>query len=147
MNLQPNPFSCGVLSVQNALEALGVTVSYEEVEEAAGTKVWGTDARNVRRAVRRLGFKPITVDKRTPKDAEASLFVLLAVLGCPVILAVDEDEHWVAAIGHLGRERVLVADSADPRVVIAYEYGELLDRWVTGKRRQRFYGIAVETPK
>ena len=50
-------------------------------------------------------------------------------LGWPVLLAVDNDTHWVAAVGRLAA-RVLVADSADGAVVQSLDEKKLLDRAV-----------------
>jgi hypothetical protein len=51
--------------------------------------------------------------------------------GRPSLLPVDDGEHWVAAVGLLG-DSVLVADSADPELVVPYTQAALTRRWKTG---------------
>ena len=63
-------------------------------------------------------------------------------LGHPVILCVDNWDHWVTAFGLLGPMTIHVADSADSELVKHYEPGELLARW-KGPGKKAFYGIVV----
>lgn len=55
-----------------------------------------------------------------------------------MILLVDANSHWVAAVGRLG-DRILVADSADNDLVLSYSAEQLVDRWAG----PAFFGIVL----
>ena len=58
-----------------------------------------------------------------------ALWYYTAERGRPLILCVDNWEHWVACTGHLGT-RFAVMDSADNRLAIYYTGQELAERWL-----------------
>lgn len=91
----------------NCARATGKHISAKWARTNAGTtKEHGTQEGGLKQAIERLG--------RTPEDLpkvglwEALCRALDA--GEPAILLVDETEHWIAAVGRIGK-RVIVFDS------------------------------------
>lgn len=129
MKLQDDKFSCGAVALYNGLEAAGIdSPNVPELARLAGTSpVKGTNTSGVCKALRNLS---ITYEKLKTKDQFLAYCTLVGCLvnGSPVLLAVDDDTHWVTAVGYLG-SRVLIADSADGEVIVSLERGELLARW------------------
>lgn len=144
MQLQSTPHGCGPAAIVNALEALGKYTTQDAVARLARTDAEGTDERGAKRALRLLGFVP--QDLVTASRAAAWYQVCGALLmGYPCLLAVDNDSHWITAIGLLGG-LVLVLDSADGGLVQSLDQRSLLARW--GSRPTRkipsiFYAIAI----
>lgn len=145
MRFQSTASSCGPAAARNALLALGVTRSEAEIETLTGmTAASGTSAKGILKALHAIlpdGAGPGVINE-TREDV--ALLRLLAALGAghPVICCVDNDEHWVAAVGTLGRNILLVADSADAELILSYQPPEYLARW-RGPGRKPFFGIVV----
>jgi hypothetical protein len=114
--------------MSNALAAMGIARSQDEC--AALCKTTGTEGTPPKRllaAIRVVGREPIRIQE---KRAEVAILFLSHWLtqGRSAILCVDNDTHWVAAIGLLG-DRTLVADPADNELVITLSRQQLADRW------------------
>lgn len=138
---QTNRASCGPASLVNALAALGVSRTEEEMIRAAGQTVNGTSAKGLRKALADIGGMVNAPLRYTSSDvALLSLWHWISERGRPIILCVDDHEHWVVAVGYLGGRFVLI-DSADNRLVLYYDPKELLERWEgpTGG----YYGLIV----
>jgi hypothetical protein len=127
----------------NAMRALGRAMDEAKVVKkmGPGVEVYGTPEAQVKAALTKLAAHGEAFQL---VDAEVAWRYMRSwlVSGWPVALAVDEDEHWVAAIGVLG-DRVLVADSADPELVLSYTRDQLLDRWRKPGDPPRYYGIVA----
>lgn len=144
MRFQSNRSSCGPAALHNALAALGIARSEEELIALTKQTPDGTSARQLLSALRTIntpdsGLKALPTRWRSGDDAVVGLWWNIKEHGRPTILCVDELEHWVCAIGVLG-QRFLVADSADNRLVISYKPQELLARWGA---EDNYYGIIV----
>jgi ABC-type bacteriocin/lantibiotic exporter with double-glycine peptidase domain len=139
VRMQDTEANCGPASLSNALLALGITRSQAECEVLCGQTGAGVDERKMKRAIEAVGRSPAVISERRPVVALLFLERLLAD-GRPVLLAVDEDSHWVTAVAKLG-PRVLVADPADNELVLSYDVEVLAARWVGP--RGRYYGLAV----
>ena len=102
---------CGPAALQNALRALGLFIRQEELVHLCGTTEDGTDEKGLIKALNRLpvDFYPIYDFKRL-----SALSSLDASLSCgePVIICVDDWDHWVVVIGKLGT-RYLIFDSTN----------------------------------
>jgi ABC-type bacteriocin/lantibiotic exporter with double-glycine peptidase domain len=138
---------CGPSALSNALDALGIRRSHDELVTLCGTTADGTTPLQLKRAITALRESCDLAGPGEMKDTHADIALLRlgAVLadGRPSILLVDNWEHWVAVVGRLGH-RFLVADSADLRQSISYKPDELALRWLhSGVTRNGFYGIAV----
>lgn len=137
--LQDSPSNCGALALVNALDALGEKLSVRAAETLAGTSaVTGTQEGGLKKALKQLEKFPFVIQTKNELKAW-TLLVGNLLQGHPVLLLVDDQEHWVVATGLLG-ERILVVDSADGAVVKSYDATQLFTRWVGD---QTYYGIAV----
>jgi ABC-type bacteriocin/lantibiotic exporter with double-glycine peptidase domain len=146
MRFQRDGHSCGVLAILNAAKAIGVRLSEREIRKHSGTTTDGTTQHGILNALERLGLKGTEI-KQTDKD-EAFASVIDAVdEGKAVILAVEEDQHWVAGIGTCGK-RLVTFDSWNSKDNVAEAGVEVWDartlrKWWT-KVDGQFYGIIVE---
>lgn len=129
MKLQDNKYSCGAVALCNALEAANIeSPAVDAMMKLARTSPEkGTTTKGMARALESLS---ITYEKVRTKDSFAAYSVLVACLsfGSPVLMAVDNDTHWVVAVGVLG-SRILLVDSADGAVVQSLNRQQVLDRW------------------
>lgn len=144
MRFQALEGSCGAAMVLNMLRAMGHYVSEAKIRTLASTTRKGTDEPGVKAALRALGY---TITEFTePSAAKAWLLLHGAVSqGRPAGIAVDDDEHWVACVGHLG-PRIAVVDSAwgrDNKTENGIHFlsrVQLMRRWV---RHDGYYGIVA----
>jgi hypothetical protein len=133
---QPNSWQCGPFALKHALLALGIFAHEDELARLAGsTEVRGTNERQLGRAARLYGARLLMERRRDPAGARAALQVRLDA-GQPVLLCLDQWEHWVTAVSADDRE-VVVFDSK-------YDVPLRLEPWdaVTGRLafRQRRFG-------
>lgn len=145
MRFQSNRSSCGPAALHNALSAIGITRTEDELIALTGQTPDGTSPRGLVKAIKAITSPeaPLLGTPFSTKDDEAAkvgLWWNVGNLGRPVILCVDQFEHWVVCVGYLGR-RFQVVDSADNRLLISYSEGELLRRW--SAPNGGFYGIIV----
>ena len=141
MQLQTTPYTCGPAALVNALGCIGQRLTEQAAAKLARTNVAGTDDNDMLHALRALEYETHVINTKD-EDAAWHLLHSQLVLGRPVLLAVEKDTHWAAAVGLLG-ERVLVADSADGDVIKSWEPDELLKWWRGKGRKPTYYGIAV----
>jgi ABC-type bacteriocin/lantibiotic exporter with double-glycine peptidase domain len=140
MRFQSTQSNCGPASLANALAALGIVRTEDELAvlcKTTGTE--GTSTKNLHAAIRAVGRHPVILNE---KRAPVALLWLESWLreGRPVIMCVDSDSHWVTAVGALG-SRVLVADPADNELVLTYSRGDMLKRWMSDGGR--YYAVVV----
>src|SRR5882757_8272911 len=112
MRMQSSEANCGSTSLHNALNAIGVTLSLEACERVCNTTATsGTNVYGIIDAIVTIrgDSKPVVLNKESPNN----LFILshMLTIGRPAVLCIDDNDHYVAAIGLLGR-RVIIADSA-----------------------------------
>jgi ABC-type bacteriocin/lantibiotic exporter with double-glycine peptidase domain len=140
MRLQDSQANCGAASLSNALAALGISHSQAECAELCKTTATeGTPPKRLLSGAKQLGRQPQVVSEK--RGAVAMLYLDAHLrAGRPAVLCVDNDEHWVAAVGLLG-ERILVADPADNELVLSYSRAGLVARW--GSKAGRYYGIVL----
>lgn len=138
--LQDSPANCGALALVNAMDALGETLTVATAETLAGTHpINGTTEKGVRKALKKLEKRVVEWNIDAAPVAWSTLVGHLHQ-GQPVLLIVQDDAHWVVAVGMLGADRVLVVDSADGAVVRSCSYRQLIQWW---KGAEGYYGIAV----
>jgi ABC-type bacteriocin/lantibiotic exporter with double-glycine peptidase domain len=140
MRLQSTSFTCGPVAVVNAIAALDDTEFAEEVvrELAGTTATHGTNPRQIRQAIKKLGYTTEKFD--APSHLAWRLLRGYLAEGIPVIMSVDKDSHWITAVGLIG-ERVLLADSADGETVVSRDAWSVLRRWAN--RKGVCFGLAV----
>lgn len=136
--------SCGTSALSNALQAVGFDAPAEAaLLELAGGTADGTGAAGLKRAASKLGAKVGRIATHEPGLAWAALTGLLAA-GSSAILIYDVGQHWVSAVGLLGR-RVLVVD---PAMVVrpmigTYDETTLMKDW---RWRREWYAITLTRP-
>lgn len=147
MKFQKHTYSCGVFAVINALRAMGTKVTEKRVMAHSGTTPGdGTNEHGIKSALERLGFVGEDIKTESKSEAWNSLTEALAE-GSPVILSVDNDQHWVAAVGYCG-QHTIVFDSQrtkknkEENGSPIYGKTQLLHRW--GGNEKSFFGIVIK---
>lgn len=142
MRFQTNEASCGLAAMSNALGCLGIKRTEDELAPAA--RFTAANGTNPRGMIRALSSIPDLVPEVIHESrADVAVLKLQSRLraGFPVILLVDNDDHWVVAFGVLG-ETVHVCDSAHADLVITYDLPDIMSRWKS-EGRKPYYGIAL----
>jgi len=143
--LQDSPANCGALALVNCLDVLGEKLGVRAAETLAKTHaVTGTGLPGMKSALRKLDKNPHEFQVPQKHGLMAwSLLTGFLTQGYPVLITVQDDEHWVVAVGLLGggSDRVLVVDSADGAVVKSLTYAQLMPWWRGSENS--YYGIAV----
>lgn len=143
MRLQSRKSSCGPAALKNALESIGIERTEDELGLLSRQTTEGTSQPGLERAIQTIdkgdGTK-LTSNRIYEKRREVAGWALSSAIraGRPVILCVDNFEHWVSAVGILG-ERFIIADSASNDVVEYMSLSETLDRW----DGPGYYGIEI----
>lgn len=107
---QPNSWQCGPFALKHALLALGIFSHEDELARLAGSsETRGTNERQLKRAARLCGAQLLVERHHDPGAARGTLRTRLAG-GQPVLLCLDQWEHWVTAVAADGSE-VVVFDS------------------------------------
>ena len=124
MKLQDAQHLCGPTALSNALASLGREIPPAACATLCHATIEGADEDDIERAVKELGF--------TPERITTWLALCGAlVAGAPVVCSVKETEpydHWVAVIGVLG-DRLIVVDSLNYELVVAYKRADWLEIW------------------
>jgi hypothetical protein len=124
---QPNSWQCGPFALKHGLLAHGVFVHEEDITKIAGTtESDGTDDRQLARAAKAFGGVIECRRFRTAFGARRALARLLAAQ-VPVLLCVDQWDHWVTAVG-ADAEHVAVLDSHYDTVVRLEPWEPLMRR-------------------
>ena len=114
MKFQKNLWSCGPASIVNALRALGKKVSELKVRGYSSTdQDDGTNENGMVEAIRCLGFSASEFQS-SDKEAMRSWIMTQVGDGKPVIVCVNEWDHWVTIVGLLG-DSFVVVDSTNTK--------------------------------
>lgn len=134
---QPNSWQCGPFALKHGLFAHGIFVHEDTLTEAAGsTPELGTDERQLSRAARELGCVLLMERHHVAPLARRALHRLLAAQ-VPVLLCVDQWDHWVTAVG-ADASQVVVLDSHYETVVRLEPWRALLRRLAFRRRPWRW---------
>ena len=150
---QKRVWSCGAAVVRNVFRIYGVRVAEHEIwPHSETTKEFGTSEHGILNALKVWEFSPRQHKFSDKEKAWEWLHGTLS-LGYPVILAVENWEHWVLAIGSLGDLGVAIFDSSNFKVN-TYENGchvwskkKLLYKWWNDRKHvddERIYAISVK---
>lgn len=139
MRAQRRGYWCGIASIANALEMLGIRRSQREIARLCHvTPEAGTNETEMKRALLANG---VDIDECCYTDPEVALDWLSGHLTRgPMILCVDNDEHWVTAIG-LCSNRFIVFDPSRNTGIEVHDATSLAARWVNSDGV--YYGIGV----
>lgn len=151
MLFQTDEYSCAVAAIQNVFRALGKRVPEHHVRaHSATTPEKGTNEHGIRNALERLGMPGDELVQETKGRAWKDLTKSI-LGGSPVILLVEHGQHWVAAIGMLGSDRVVVFDSTRTKKnklengLHVYNRRQLFKRWTHFEGHH--FGIVVRSKK
>lgn len=129
MRGQDSQANCGPYALLNALRALGIQRTAEELESACGTTMTkGTSTAKLFKAANKIeGCSCVRINERR---RDVALLKLQHALqnGRPVVIAWADGSHWVCAIGMLG-PRYLIADAAENELVLSIEVEEVEKQW------------------
>lgn len=140
MKRQGKSYWCGVASIANALEVLGIRRSQREVARLCHVSpAAGTNETEMKRALLANGAQ---VDEHTTTDNAAALSWASNHLvdNGPVILCVDDDEHWVTLIGTCGSRFIMFDPSRNVGIEV-HDWFTLPTRWVNSDGE--FYGLGI----
>lgn len=125
---QPNSFSCGPYALKHALTMLGVIADPSRLARIAETdRAAGTDEVHLARAARAHDCALAMVRRYDAASARRTLVRTLDE-GLPVLVCVDEWEHWVTIVHH-ARGQFVVLDSREEPVVTVQPWAALERRW------------------
>lgn len=152
MRRQAHPWSCGAASVVNAIRGLGYRISEFKVRSFSNTTKEGTSETGIIEAIRCLGFSAVVFSTNSKNEAWEWLVEQMYV-GKPVILCVENFEHWISAIGICGN-RITVFDPSNFKKNIhengTHSWGRryLMRKWYNtrvslGPDEPRLYAISV----
>lgn len=128
MKYQMRKSNCGPAALCNALEAIGIERTQDELGTLSKqTAEGGTSKSNLIAAAEAVGVEVVNVSEQRSEVAGWCLESALSS-GHPAIIIVDNDEHYVAVVGKLGSVYI-VADSADNDLLCFYSRDKLLERW------------------
>jgi ABC-type bacteriocin/lantibiotic exporter with double-glycine peptidase domain len=140
MRPQRKGYWCGIASIANALEVLGIRRTQREIAKLCDVRPdCGTDETEMKRALLANG---VTIDEWVSKGYSNEPGDWLSNQLCtgPAILCVDNDEHWVTAIGVCG-PRFIVFDPSRNHGIEIHSWDSLAARWVNDDCV--YYGIGV----
>lgn len=138
MKYQDEQYNCGPVALANALEAMDIERSVEELTKLCKTTTRGTSAANLARAAESVeGTDPWVFHSANPLVAA---LVIRQVLqgGRAAVLSVAGEapgDHYAAAIGVCG-DNVIVADPSGG--VYSYNEKDLLEFWDSGSRSRHW---------
>ncbi len=134
---QPNSWQCGPFALKHGLLGWGVFAHENDLARIAGSSERdGTDETQLRRVAAAHGCELGLVRHRTARGARHTLARLLAAR-VPVLLCVDQWDHWVTAMG-ADADRVVLFDSYfDDTVVRLEAWDRLMTRLAFRQRRWR----------
>lgn len=153
MKFQKQKWSCGAATVRNCLRVFGVRVPESQIRKYANTsKEFGTNEHGIINALQEWGCTVSEIHYSSKNKAWIWLHDTLQS-GRPVIMAIDNWEHWILAVGSLGGY-VCIFDSANFKYN-KYENGchvwdkeKTLYRWWNTRKNiegnNRIYAISVK---
>lgn len=145
MRFQRSKSSCGPAALSNALECLGLRRSEDELSALCKQTPDGTSPKNLCAAIATIeGTRNTVIDEVKPHIAILQLLQSLYE-GRPVIVCVDDWQHYAVAAGVLGfGHRVVCIDSGDNDLVKTRTVDEFVDWWSGPESAIRpYYGVVV----
>ena len=125
---QPNDWTCGPFALKHALVALGRLADEQAISNVAHPHWWaGTNEVKLARAARHFDCD-LPMVRRT--DAERARHALVRYVGehVPVLLCVDQWNHWITVVRH-EHDRFVILDSRHEPVLQVMEWRRLRACW------------------
>lgn len=125
---QPNDWTCGLFALKHALVTLGRSADEESIGEVARPHWWsGTDEIRLARAARAFDCDLDLVRTCDPARAKRDLVATLRKR-IPVVLCVDQWEHWITAVRYESSRFVIIDSNLDP-VLDSVTWNQMRRRW------------------
>jgi ABC-type bacteriocin/lantibiotic exporter with double-glycine peptidase domain len=149
VELQERLYSCGPAAVRAALYILGHNPTEAAIRRRAGTTPDGTDEKGIIRAVHYYGHGTKEYQAGAIKASWAWLKAELGK-GHPVLLCVDEWDHWVTALGLLGGKVLIFDPDSSPGLkrrysgISMFTEAKLAPRWRhVEDGHSQYYGVVI----
>jgi hypothetical protein len=125
---QPNDWTCGPFALKHALVAIGQLTDENAISRIVEPHWWaGADEVKLARAARHFDCDLPFIRKTTEERAHQSLVRHLNQ-HLPVLLCVDEWEHWITVVSHES-ERFVLVDSRREPVLHVMDWPKLRNWW------------------
>jgi hypothetical protein len=125
---QPNKYQCGPFALKYSLVMLGLFQNEKNIAKIAGSTWWsGTDEIGLNKAAKRFNCSMKYFHNKIPTKALGLLNNELSK-GYPVILCVDNWEHWLTVVNFY-KSKYIIIDSGLDKVIQVISAAKLLKRW------------------
>ncbi|MGA9118538.1 MAG: hypothetical protein WB699_04165 [Bacteroidota bacterium] len=140
--------NCGQRALMHALLILGHPVSEDEAHQLTDRPRWktrltGTDERHMKLGVRRAGFKPLARVSYDRAEAHHEIDAMLES-SFPVIICVEDQQHWAVLAGKASSSQYYWIDSADDDLYGTWTWTDIAD-WMETNGEYYFIGVAPKT--
>lgn len=126
-NKQNTNGACGATAIRNALKFFGENHSERKIRELAGTTKDGTTARQIIKALGRLGYEAKSYIHKKEEPFKNRLIKVLK--GGTAIVLVDHMEHWITILEYKEHKlRIADSDCGLRKTVYPYDIATLLIR-------------------
>ena len=137
--------ACGKYSMQHALLVLGIPITQKDASKATGVPPiaamrFGTDRSELKRGLRYFGCDAVEYVFLDDSDKLRKKLDWLLESGCPVILSVEGDDHWIVIAGKESENKYYWIDSADDDVIGYWSWKDIVD-WIDN---DEYYLMGVE---
>lgn len=125
---QPNDWTCGPFALKHALVTLGRLADEQHISSVAHPHWWsGTDEVRLARAANAFDCD-LPLIRRLDEHGARGALIRYARTRTPVLLCVDEWEHWVTVVRY-EHQRFVLVDSRHEPVLHVVEWSQLRRRW------------------
>jgi len=133
-SVQIDGYSCGAQCAFSILKFYRKARSVDNVTREAGTTSKGTDPEDLRELFLRRGLAPHRINRPTVSKIKREIRE-----GFPVLVSVDDDEHWAVVYGY-ARQGLFVCDPSIRRAwrcrCSTQEFLRRWDKWAMAVRRR-----------
>lgn len=132
LTVQTRNYDCGLTAYGNAMRIMGVDLSWDECKALVGTTSrGGTTRAGMIRGIESSGFDAVAYKQR--KTEPSWRWIRKWLKTNPVILLVDDDQHWVLAAGNSNGHVIIIDPTADVKKaqngVLLMDKTDLSFRW------------------
>jgi hypothetical protein len=125
---QPNDWTCGPFALKHALVTIGQLADEQSIAGVAHPHWWaGTNEVKLARAARHFDCD-LPLVRRTDAERARDTLVRYVSQELPVLMCVDQWDHWITVVRHEG-DRFVLLDSRREPVVQVMDWPRLRHRW------------------
>ena len=123
-SIQLDNYSCGAQCVYMILNYFNKYKTLNEIKESLNaTETDGTDTKQILNYLVENGFDVQINEKGAISSIQDAI-----EKGYPILITVDEGDHWVVVYGY-SDDGIFVLDSSRSRFLNQWGYGEFIKRW------------------